>query len=299
MTALLLCGCLPGGNGGGGGGGGSNEKVEDGSYNGYYDLNTYNLNGLTGPKLQFELHKLVIATHSHYVNYGEIESYLNKTTKHDSTDRISADKDANEWWYTGRETKLGDKSGTREHVWPCANTDGLWDHSVLTEKSIGGGADLYHVRPCDDAVNTFRGNSRFKELTEDERANCYEMGDARKDPGPYKLAGVGYNDKKEYCQFVEPDDHFKGDTVRLLMYVYIHYAKMGDYNVQGLCGNLNLSAVMGYNDQTELYEVMLKWNELDPVSETEKLRNETVQAVQGNRNPFVDYPHLMAKCFNM
>ena len=48
-----------------------------------------------------------------------------------------------------------------------------------------------------------------------------------------------------------------------------------------------------------MQKIMVKWNNLDPVSETEKLRNQTVQAIQGNRNPFVDYPHLMAKCFNL
>ena len=37
---------------------------------------------------------------------------------------------------------------------------------------------------------------------------------------------------------------------------------------------------------------MLKWHKQDPVSEKEVNRNNAVYAVQGNRNPFVDYPQL-------
>ena len=37
---------------------------------------------------------------------------------------------------------------------------------------------------------------------------------------------------------------------------------------------------------------MLKWHKQDPVSEKEVSRNNAVYAVQGNRNPYVDYPQL-------
>ena len=37
---------------------------------------------------------------------------------------------------------------------------------------------------------------------------------------------------------------------------------------------------------------LLKWNEEDPVSENEMIRNNIVYNLQGNRNPFVDYPNL-------
>ena len=37
--------------------------------------------------------------------------------------------------------------------------------------------------------------------------------------------------------------------------------------------------------------MLLRWNELDPVSEKEKLRNEAIfEDYQYNRNPFVDHP---------
>ena len=39
-------------------------------------------------------------------------------------------------------------------------------------------------------------------------------------------------------------------------------------------------------------ELLLKWHEQDPVSEKEILRNNAVYSIQGNRNPYIDYPQL-------
>ena len=42
-----------------------------------------------------------------------------------------------------------------------------------------------------------------------------------------------------------------------------------------------------------LLSILLKWNELDPPSHEEKLRNERVcRLYQHNRNPFVDHPEF-------
>ena len=39
-------------------------------------------------------------------------------------------------------------------------------------------------------------------------------------------------------------------------------------------------------------DMLLRWAKEDPVSQKEILRNEAVYKVQGNRNPYVDYPGL-------
>lgn len=38
--------------------------------------------------------------------------------------------------------------------------------------------------------------------------------------------------------------------------------------------------------------LLLHWSRQDPVSEKERARNEKVFLIQGNRNPFIDYPEL-------
>lgn len=41
--------------------------------------------------------------------------------------------------------------------------------------------------------------------------------------------------------------------------------------------------------------LLLKWSEEDPVSEKEKLRNEIIENLQGNYNPFIKDPSLIEK----
>ena len=44
--------------------------------------------------------------------------------------------------------------------------------------------------------------------------------------------------------------------------------------------------------------VLREWNEQDPPDQIERERNELIQSVQGNRNPFVDFPHLAHRIDN-
>ena len=42
----------------------------------------------------------------------------------------------------------------------------------------------------------------------------------------------------------------------------------------------------------ESVDVLLKWNQADPVDTWELARNDSVQSITGTRNVFVDYPEL-------
>jgi hypothetical protein len=101
----------------------------------------------------------------------------------------------------------------------------------------------------------------------------------------------------------------KGDVARILLYVWIHYCERGNtpdkelksgektYRFSDMTGGLSLNGIIGYNSLTKCQEILKQWNELDPPSEVEKLRNDTVEKIQGNRNPFVDYPKLVNNLF--
>ena len=45
--------------------------------------------------------------------------------------------------------------------------------------------------------------------------------------------------------------------------------------------------------QPWLRDLLVEWHRMDPVSEKEKARAIEVNKIQGNRNPFIDYPELV------
>ena len=72
-----------------------------------------------------------------------------------------------------------------------------------------------------------------------------------------------------------PGDEWRGDMARMIMYMNLRYNESFDQ-----VGNLDL---------------FLEWNAEDPVSILEKQRNEVIFEAQGNRNPFIDNPHLSTR----
>lgn len=70
----------------------------------------------------------------------------------------------------------------------------------------------------------------------------------------------------------------RGDCARIMLYVYVRWG-----NTQTMWGK---AGVM------ESKQVLLKWIEEDPVDTWELGRNDSVEAITGTRNVFVDYPEL-------
>ena len=279
-----------------------------------YDLNK------TGGRLVLELQRYMFDKHTKWISYGQVNSYYSKGSTRNSIEAIADGSPVNEWYYTGKELK-GTGGSNREHVWACANSSGLWTHTkpaagsfsahyVDNSSYIGGGSDLYHVRLCEANVNTARGNSRFVSFDDPEwseyKNSVLEYGENN---GKYNIKLYNYQTTStggiEYANQAEPDDHFKGDVARLILYVWIHYTerditpegsvKSGSYTFEysDMTGSLSLSDIMGYDSEARCLEVIKSWCKIDPPSSVEKLRNDTVQKIQGNRNPFVDYPNLV------
>ena len=292
-------------------------KKDYGEYFEGYDMT------LKGDKLARELQKLSFTKHTKWITYGQITSYYVKTSDHDSSDAIAEGSDKYELFYTGgQKSTYSSSSENREHVWPCANSSSLWSHDqngnedvhyVDNKYYIGGGSDLFHVRPCNGNVNTARGNSKFVDFSDSEfeslRPGCIKYGD---NYGTMKLILSGADTSgsvPEYAQKCEVDDNMKGDVARLIAYVWMHYTERGvtpdvsvksgglTYRYKDMTGQLSLKNILGYEDINRCKEVLKEWNDMDEPSEVEKLRNDTVEKIQGNRNPFVDYPELLDRMF--
>jgi len=136
--------------------------------------------------------------------------------------------------------------------------------------------DLYHLYPADAVTNMTKSNLPLGEVT----------GTPGLDNGVSKIGkngfGTAYTDN---C--FEPADVFKGDFARSYFYISTIYE---DYY------SLWQSPMMSNNTypvwKPWAMDLLLKWHRQDPVSAKELARTEAIYNIQGNRNPFIDYPNL-------
>lgn len=280
-----------------------------------------------GDRLAMELQRHTFVKHKKYILYSQFNGYCSRKTDssgkvtQNSIEAASDGSAQNEWFYTG---KVAGGYGQREHVWPCASSATLWVHDkgagsyyVDGTGYFGGGSDLYHVRTCNGPVNNFRGSSTFVDFDDPEFESIRDQVVTKGESGgKYELKGQGGKIPTEgnYANKCEPDDNMKGDVARVVLYVWLHYTDRGDSvlpssgqataevgskkytkNYSELVGNLSLRSIMGYDTIERCKEKLLEWHTMDKPSAVEKLRNDTVQRIQGNRNPFVDHPELVAK----
>ena len=91
----------------------------------------------------------------------------------------------------------------------------------------------------------------------------------------------------------EPIDEFKGDFARMYFYVATRYeSKIGGWANNGSAGEI-LAGNSYPAYKAWFYNLMLKWNAQDPVSQKEIDRNNAIYTnFQHNRNPFIDHPEF-------
>ncbi|MFA5036160.1 MAG: endonuclease [Candidatus Izemoplasmatales bacterium] len=180
-------------------------------------------------------------------------------------------------FYTGRSQDANTFVGStgnqdywnREHIWAQA-------HGI--DGALPAYTDLHHLRPTDVSVNADRGNLDFGDATT-------------------LVADTYGEDVLSYCyissSYFEPRDEIKGDVARMMFYMATRY--------EGNNGEPDLELINGLTDtDSALFgdlATLLLWNELDPVDDAERARNELVYSYQGNRNPFIDHPELVDLIF--
>ena len=89
----------------------------------------------------------------------------------------------------------------------------------------------------------------------------------------------------------EPADQWKGDFARTYFYMATCYSHMTSLwtTTEGL---LTVDPNSPLLMRPWVYNLMLEWAEADPLDEIEQERCDAICEIQGNRNPFVDYPEL-------
>ena len=176
------------------------------------------------------------------------------------------------------------------------------EHTVpqnVFEESFPQKSDRHHLFLTDGKVNGIRSNYPFGETNATDGFSG--LSNSEKALGKFGAASSGYTGK-----VYEPDDMYKGDIARAVMYMVVRYATTNECRKYGGSQNSypvttwytnnkmfsnSLSTNYGLSDAAVTF--FLKWHRNDKVSNKEIARNTGVENVQGNRNPFVDYPILV------
>ena len=182
---------------------------------GYYtDDYTFDyLIALSASGLQAALHTLMTSTHHTITTYNDCRDLVfyvdceQGDTTHATTLYTDYSMTPTDWspaW-----------SCNREHVWP---------QSLGGGNTVGGGADLHHIRPAEKGVNSARGNKPYGETT-----------------------SAGY---------YEPADHVKGDVARIILYVYVRWnAEWGATDVTEVFESVDILLAWCEMDPVDTWEM--------------------------------------------
>jgi len=136
--------------------------------------------------------------------------------------------------------------------------------------------DLFHLYPADAITNITKSNLPLGEVT----------GTPTLDNGVTKIGANGFETAyTENC--FEPANEFKGDFARSYFYISTIYEDFAPLWQSPMMNNNTYPVWKPW-----ALDLLLKWHHQDPVSPKELARIEAIYNLQGNRNPFIDYPDL-------
>ncbi|MCA9523423.1 MAG: endonuclease, partial [Myxococcales bacterium] len=148
------------------------------------------------------------------------------------------------------------------------NAEHTWPQSMGAEGDAK--SDLHHLFPSIPNINSSRGNTPFGPVVIADK--CY-------DPTGIVLCpfvtGDYYSIRGKDAVGVivwEPADQHKGDVARAMFYFSVRYELPIDVRQEA---------------------AFRLWHVTDPVSPKELQRNDDIETLQHNRNPFIDCPHLV------
>lgn len=245
-------------------------------------------NGLTGFALKTKLKTIITAGHidqgysSLWTAYGTTDrdngiGYENDNTIVDIYSENPVAADPYNFTYSTKQCGTYAVEGdcyNREHLVPQAYFDGVATNPMKN--------DPFHVMPVDGKVNGIRDNFPFGVVN----IATFTSGNGSK-----KGSNLNSGYAAGYSGVVfEPIDAFKGDIARSLLYFATRYE---DLMPSFFMAATVQSKAMFDGSANQVFSptflnILLTWNQMDPVSIKEIKRNNAIYAYQGNRNPYID-----------
>lgn len=177
--------------------------------------------------------------------------------------------------FTGRTVAVDAGQLPDGYEWGCLVADDWWVNSVATY-GVMTGSDVYNLVPLDRNVETHR-----RDLPPAESVAKPEFDNGLWSAGRTVLYGVE-------TEVYAPPVALRGELARAMMYM------SAVYHVDAW--NERASMIMDWKAYPGLTDyaipLLMAWHRDNPPSAREIEKNERGERLQGNRNPFVDYPEL-------
>lgn len=170
----------------------------------------------------------------------------------------------------------------REHIWACNNMRIMPTTKSTTIKTfptyvINDGTMDY--RPGNDSKGHFSDLHNLWNATRSANQNLHS--DHFFGGTTVSWTDDTYDAPSLANSIFYPGEEYCGDVARACFYMTLVYPFLTLVNTGS-----------SYSEGTIYYgylDTLILWNEMDPVSEEEITRNESIYKLQGNRNPFIDF----------
>jgi endonuclease I len=139
--------------------------------------------------------------------------------------------------------------------------------------------DVQHLCPSNTTANSAKGSWPMAVV---DGSTTYSNGVIKVGKSSSRPGGV--------IDAWEPADDYKGDFARMYMYMVTAYEDYATLWTGNSVNQLDNNTYPVFEQWT--VDLLLKWNAQDPLSLKEITRHNEVYKVQGNRNPYIDYPIL-------
>lgn len=182
--------------------------------------------------------------------------------------------------------------GSYSGVCDCYNREHSIPQSWWGGGTGGIGSDIFHVLPTDGKVNGVRSNYEYGVVNGGTNWVGNKFGSAGSWSTDRKtIASEAGEEIKGTGSVFEPKPQYKGDIARGLLGTIIKWQQSNlTTGNKFFSGSYDASHYFGLTKKAVI--LLMKWHREDPVSQKEIDRNNGIQATQGNRNPFIDYPYL-------
>ena len=252
LLSLMLCSLL---------------NVTAGVPRGYYATTR----GLCGAELKEAMHAIISEAHvlSYGSGAGSTWSGFYQTDRMD--DGQVRDRYSYEIFYFAASASAVNASAVSgmniEHSFPKSWWGGTQNQAYR---------DLYNLMPCEATINSAKSNYAMGRVESVNQSNgCTKV-------------GRGNTTDTRWANLWEPADEWKGDFARNYFYMVTAYSDLTwTSNGLDMLENSEWPTLQAWAS-----DLLLQWSREDPVDEIETARNEAVYRIQGNRNPFIDFPQL-------